>query len=300
MSEGKRKADGRDKGRRRFRPDGTPIWGQRHIEGPGVWVTCVKGKEKQTVGELYDVFESLAKQLWPTESASTADEPQDSDVDDEEGGGADDIEKQIAKEVASMKRPRKETRFANCQTNTPCVVFISCKPPVDPVRLVVTHVQNVVDTGVTQTRYTQRLTPVSGSCVANASEIRSLFTRIVNDALAAEPDKKFKYKIELRMRNHNTVTRDKLIPELAKCVPEGHTVSLDDPELFILVEIFKSVCGISVVKDYYTLQKFNVMEIANTKNLRNGDATGRIPGKQKEEGAPTAVPTPTETVAEVQ
>ena len=84
MSEGKRKAEGRDKGRRRFRPvsvihtmyytqciyhplrsfdiqDGTPIWGQRSIDGPGVWVTCVKGKEKQTVGELYDLFESVSK-----------------------------------------------------------------------------------------------------------------------------------------------------------------------------------------------------------------------------------------------
>ncbi|KAI9000624.1 hypothetical protein BD414DRAFT_404751 [Trametes punicea] len=273
MSENKRKADGRDKGRRRFRADGTPIWGQRHIDGPGVWATCVKGKEKQTVGELYDLFESLANELWPqavTEGSG------DSEGSEEESGGADDLEKQIAKEVESMKRPRKETRFANCQTNTPCVVFISCKPPVDPVKLVTTHIENVMKTGVTQTRYTQRLTPVSGSCVANISEIRSLCSRLVKTALEAEPDKRFTYKIELRMRNHNTLTRDKLIPELAKCVPEGHAVSLDNPELFILVEIFKSVCGISVVKDYYKLQKFNVMEIANAKNLREESAEGRV------------------------
>ena len=31
--------------------------------------------------------------------------------DSDEDGGADDLEKQIAKEVASMKRPRRETRF---------------------------------------------------------------------------------------------------------------------------------------------------------------------------------------------
>lgn len=51
----------------------------------------------------------LANQLWPAESVTASDEPQGSDDDDD--GGADDIEKQIAKEVASMKRPRKETRF---------------------------------------------------------------------------------------------------------------------------------------------------------------------------------------------
>ncbi|RPD61192.1 hypothetical protein L226DRAFT_560338 [Lentinus tigrinus ALCF2SS1-7] len=276
MSEGKRKADRRDKNRRRFRPDGKPIWGQRSIDGPGVWVTCVKGKEKQTVGELYDLFESLANDLWPAEGSGLKN---DDDESDEDEAGADDLEKQIAKEVSSMKRPRRETRFANCQTNTPCVVFISCKPPVDPVKLVTTYVQNVVNTGVTNTRFTQRLTPVAGSCVANIPEIQGLCQRVVKPFFTADPDKKYSYKIELRIRNHNTLTRDKLIPELAKCVPEGHTVSLDKPELFILVEIFKSVCGISVVKDYYKLQKFNVMEIANAKNLRDENAEGRVSEK---------------------
>lgn len=60
-----------------MRKDGTPTWNKRHIDGPGVWVSCVyllasatdfqeliecigvKGKEKKTVGEIYDVFESV-------------------------------------------------------------------------------------------------------------------------------------------------------------------------------------------------------------------------------------------------
>ncbi|KAH9945335.1 uncharacterized protein BXZ73DRAFT_96321 [Epithele typhae] len=280
MSDSKRKADGKDRGRRRFRTDGTPIWGQRSIDGPGVWVTCVKGKEKQAVSELYEVFESLANRLWPQKGPSDGKDPDESDEDG--GGGADDLENQIAKELASMKRPRRETRFANCLTNTPCVVFISCKSPVDPVMLVATLVQDVLDTGVTNTRFSQRLTPVSASCAANIPEIQSLCTRIVKAALSPEPsDKKFTYKIELRIRNHNTLKRDTLIPEIAKCVPEGHTVSLGSPELFILVEIFKSVCGVSVVKDYYKLQKFNIMEIANAKNLGDEGAEGRIANKVK-------------------
>ena len=92
----------------------------------------------------------LANQLWPTESASATDETQDADADDDEVGDADDIEKQIAKEVASMKRPRKETRFgmsprglicdaadifvANCQTNTSCGKHL--RAPEDVFRLI--------------------------------------------------------------------------------------------------------------------------------------------------------------------
>lgn len=30
------------------------------MEGPGIWVTCVRNKEKSTVGELYDLFDSVS------------------------------------------------------------------------------------------------------------------------------------------------------------------------------------------------------------------------------------------------
>ncbi|EPS96098.1 hypothetical protein FOMPIDRAFT_62568 [Fomitopsis schrenkii] len=267
--EGKRKSDGRDKGRRRYRSDGTPVWGQRVVDGPGVWVTCVKGKEKQTVGEVYNLFGSLASELWPEEAIGE-------DGEDGEEGGADELEKQIAKEVESMKRPRKEQRFANCQTNTPCVVFISCKPPVDPVQLVVKHVQNVMNAGVTQTRFTQRLTPVSATCVANLPEVISVCKRVIVPFFEEDPEKVYRYKIELRMRNHNTISRSALIDGLAKAIPERHIVDLNNAEVFILVEVFKSICGMSVVKEYHRLHKFNVMEIAHAKN---GDAKeeSRVP-----------------------
>ena len=47
------------------------------------------------------------------------------------------------------------------------------------------------------------------------------------------------YKIELRFRNHTVLSRNTLIEEVARCLPEGHTVDLDNPEIFILIEVFK-------------------------------------------------------------
>ncbi|KAK7690855.1 hypothetical protein QCA50_005957 [Cerrena zonata] len=268
----KRKRDDRDKPRRRFRPDGTPVWGSQALNGPGVWVTCIKGKEKNTVGELYDVFESLAAELWPLDTSEPAETNNKEASEDEDEDG--DIEKQIAKEVASMKRPKKEQRFANGHTNTPCVVFISCKPPVDPVQLVVKYVENVMETGVSQTRYTQRLTPVSAACPTNLPEIRSLCTRLLTPFLEEYTDKSFTYKIELRTRNHNSLSKEEIVQAVAKCVPGMHKVKLENPEVYILIEIFKSVCGVSIVKDYYRKHKFNVMEISNAKNEEIGFSTG--------------------------
>lgn len=67
-----------------------------------------------------------------------------------------------------------------------------------------------------------------------------------------------------------------------------------------LTQPVQSVCGISVVKDYYKLQKFNVMEIANAKNLKDENAAGRVSDKEKGDAGPSIVPTTIETEADAE
>lgn len=67
----------------------------------------------------------------------------------------------------------------------------------------------------------------------------------------------------MRIRNHSTLTRQNLIEAVADSVPKQLKVDLENPEVFILMEVFKSTCGVSVVRDYYKLKKFNVLEIAS-------------------------------------
>jgi tRNA acetyltransferase TAN1 len=159
---------------------------------------------------------------------------------------------------------------------------------------------------------------VSGSCAANVQEIQSLCHRVFKSFFEVQDSSKklrvsllsdlssqscversHKFKIDARIRNHTIFSRPTLIQTIATCVPEGHTVDLVDPEVFVLVEVFKvtlhiifievpfltheqNVCGVSVVKDYYRLQKFNVMELANEKksegNFREGE--GRVHDKE--------------------
>jgi tRNA acetyltransferase TAN1 len=104
----------------------------------------VKGKEKQSVGELYDLFESVsrrtvvaaaqylpnrvffflvfpcfqvASELWPgVTDAETNDKEVHGDSDDGDAVDVEeDFEKQLAKELATIKRPRKERRFGMSQ-----------------------------------------------------------------------------------------------------------------------------------------------------------------------------------------
>ncbi|KAF7791667.1 hypothetical protein EIP86_002690 [Pleurotus ostreatoroseus] len=271
MSENKRKSDGRDRQRRRFR---YVRWHENtehdYQRSQCLGHLCTRKREAGRRGVV-------AEELWPeSDNLGNADPDRKgddgTDEDDEDDG---DIEKQLEKEMTSMKRPRKEQRF------------------VDPIQLVVKHVSNIISSGATQTRYAQRLTPVSTTCPTNLPEMKALCTRLLEPFFEAEDGKTFSYKLELRMRNHNTLSRKQIIDELAACVPSEHKVNLENPDVFILIEIFKSVCGMGVVRDYYRWQKFNVMEIAKTEEPGFKQGEGRV--GQKDATTP-AKETPTEYV----
>lgn len=110
-------------------------------------------------------------------------------------------------------------------------------------------------------RYVHRLVPVSGTCTANLPEIEALCRDVFKTFFDKHPETLFtvsqvdsgpscqrlkllrrpQYKIDLRVRNHTTIPRSLLIQSIAQCVPDGHTVDLQNPQIFILVEVFK-VC----------------------------------------------------------
>lgn len=116
--------------------------------------------------------------------------------------------------------------------------------------------------------------------------MKSLCEKVFNAFFEKENGRKFTYKVELRIRNHTTLPRPAIIQHLASWVPEGHTVSLNNPEIFILVEVFKSVCGVSIVRDYYKYSKFNVLELANKVNSdKVTEDRVQKPGSPKEDSS---------------
>ena len=68
--------------------------------------------------------EQLSEEMWPAGHGAGADAKSDDDDEDEDEDGGD-IEKQIAKEMTSMKRPRKEQRFGMSLKQSRVLVLIA-------------------------------------------------------------------------------------------------------------------------------------------------------------------------------
>ncbi|KAG8874518.1 F-actin-capping protein subunit beta [Tulasnella sp. 331] len=217
------------------------------------------GKEKQVIGELLDVLESvrrlsiafgwtfglslptsrsqIAGELWPPEKAMDLNGSGDETAEEEE-----DLDKQLANELAAIRKPHRPTqRFRNIFVDTKCLAFISCRPPVDPVKLVLAYFEEIERTKQARTRNVLRLSPVTGTCAANQPEILSLARNIFPSVFECVPSVAHRYKIQCRVRNNHKFESQALVPELAKCVPSdhGHKVDLENPEMVILVEVYQ-------------------------------------------------------------
>jgi len=65
-----------------------------------------------------------------------------------------------------------------------------------------------------------------------------------------------------RIRFNDTIPRDALIEAVAKQA-SNNTVNLDDPDVCVLLEVFKNVCGVGLARDYYKLKKYNIYELVD-------------------------------------
>jgi len=117
----------------------------------------------------------------------------------------------------------------------------------------------------------QRIVPVERLCLANESDIvetaRSMIPLMLPDADPQGPSLTFAVVVE--KRNNDRVDKSSLVGRLAGLVAPQHRVDLRLPTVVILVQIFKSACGVSVLRDYHAMARYSVRRIAPNVHARS-------------------------------
>jgi len=133
--------------------------------------------------------------------------------------------------------------------------------------LILSYFDDVERTGQAKLRFAQRLLPIMGTTAASMPEIVALTQKVASISFPPTPTT---FKIDIHLRNHTTLDRDDVIANVAECVPKerGHTVSLKLPDKVLLIEIFKSVCMISILPHYDRFRKFNPHQLVKARHER--------------------------------
>jgi tRNA acetyltransferase TAN1 len=140
-------------------------------------------------------------------------------------------------------------------------------------------------------RFVTRMIPVQATCFASPEELRLTATALLQRHFAMEDDAgdgKGKSKspvpttfaITTKRRNCHGLPRDKVIEIVASIMEQQQTlgrrfkVDLDNPDMTIVVEVCKTLCGVSIVKNCPKYQNFNLFTAASE--------TGRTPSRRNE------------------
>ncbi|KAL1800107.1 hypothetical protein ACET3X_000449 [Alternaria dauci] len=223
----------------------------------GIWATCAMKKEAKSVSDLRDLFSEYATTLYgTTESNGTAAE---NSSDSEEP----DIEAEIKKELADIRKPTTKPLFISLKLDTQCLMFFRTRSPIEPVTFVHKICQDIANGAQPKNlRYVKRLTPITATDKATPQGLEAVAKQVLAPHFHGADQVGKKFAIRPSIRNNKEFLRDNVIKTVAAAVGPGHKVDLKNYDLLILVEIYKNVLGMSVVgPDFEKLKRFNIEEL---------------------------------------
>ncbi|KAK8044838.1 thump domain-containing protein [Apiospora rasikravindrae] len=240
----------------------------------GFWVTCQRNKEIKALDEVVAMCDEYGEKLYGIK-------PMMEDGNDSEDEG--DIEAAIQKEVAGIKKQASNSKsldtsaFAPMRLSLDCLLFVKTKQPVEPrqfARKVCEDAMLVSDRKQRRSRFINRITPITlmGSATKVGIEetartvLASEFDLIPAGEEAGSLEEKDakgpSYAIRVSSRAQSNLKTQDVIKLIASLVGPRHKVDLTNPDKFILVEIFQTFCGMSVVEgDWNDLKRYNIREL---------------------------------------
>lgn len=226
-----------------------------HSDDAGIFVSCDKGHENKCIRELND----LLPQYFDPKAGDSADGNADNATNASDN---DDVEKSIAKELEAMKPSDSAKALTFVKLDIPCVTFVKTGNWLDPVSLVHSICKDALAKPDQQrSRFIKRMTPMTLMRKTLGNGLEQVCQSVLPPHFHFEAPSK-KYAIRPTIRNNNILKRDDVIKTVASAVGDQHTVDLTNYDLLILVDVYRNVCGMSVVgNDYESLKKFNLAEI---------------------------------------
>ncbi|KAM6156210.1 THUMP domain-containing protein 1 [Rhynchocyon petersi] len=236
--------------------------GPRQLEPglQGILITC-NMNERKCVEEAYSLLNEYGDDMYgPEKFTDKNQQPPGSE------GEEDDVEAALKREVDDIRTSTemKLRRFQSVESGANNVVFIRTLG-IEPEKLVHHILQDVYKTKKKKTRVILRMIPVSGTCKAFLDDMKKYAETFLEPWFRAP--NKGTFQIVYKSRNNSHMSREEVIKELAGIVGSLNSenkVDLTNPQYTVVVEIIKTVCCLSVVKDYMLFRKYNLQEVGKS------------------------------------
>eukprot|EP00003_Mantamonas_plastica_P001927 TRINITY_DN1139_c0_g1_i2.p1 TRINITY_DN1139_c0_g1~~TRINITY_DN1139_c0_g1_i2.p1 ORF type:complete len:244 (+),score=99.66 TRINITY_DN1139_c0_g1_i2:1051-1782(+) len=220
--------------------------------------------------EFVVMMEQFMQEFYPEEAG-------EQEETNESSSSSTSVADEIAKEIADLQASKKADRpFQFVETDVRGVLMLKVNDKrVVPAEFLTRMFQAVQEAKEQRTRFVVRISPLQKTAMANMDGVKSLCEDLVKpyftideseESIYKNARKPVKFAVVIKNRSSG-LDRMTVIDEVAKCVEEAdsrHTVDLGNPDVAIVVEIFRASMGIGIVPDYGKLFKLNFRTLQNS------------------------------------
>ncbi|XP_037104390.1 THUMP domain-containing protein 1 isoform X5 [Syngnathus acus] len=259
--------------------------GSRELEVgmQGILITCSMNQRK-CAAEAFNLLSEYADKLYGPEklTLTTCDFSAGGQFEEEAGECSEgenakeevDVEDALKKEVAQLRAGggRQERRFQALDSGANNVIFIRTRN-LESDKLVHHILSDLHATKKKKTRVILRMLPVTGTCKAFPEDMMRYMSTFL-EPWFKKPNHAT-YQIAFKARNNSHNKRDDVIKAIAGLVGKlnpKNKVNLTQPDLTIILEVIKSVCCVSVVREYTRYRKYNLQEVVKDEEPKKEDA----------------------------
>ena len=240
-------------------------------EMKGFLIFTDKHREKNCIRDAYNILNDVTEKIYPNleENKETINLKEDIDIKENKN-----VSSKIDEEIKNLQKNKKI--FNSVNTRCAAIVFIKIEEEysfqISPKEIVNYIINEVITTKKSLSKCISKFYPIEICTKYNLDTLNEKVDELVKKYFKDDIDIIKTWKIELRVRNNNSVNKKEIMNIIFnKINKEKYKVEYKNPELTFFVEISWNLMCLSVLEKFSEYKSYNIQSLAKTNEEINDE-----------------------------
>ena len=240
-------------------------------EMKGFLIFTDKHREKNCIRDAYNILNDVIEKLYPILEINKGNINLNEEININNNK---DISSKLDEEIINLQKNKKI--FTSINTRCAAIVFIKIEEEymsyISPKEIVNYIIDEVINTKKSLSKCISKFYPVEICTRYNKDIFIQKVEELIKKYFKNDMDEIKTWKIELRVRNNNSVNKKELMNIiLNKINKDKYKVDYKRPELTFLVEISWNLMCLSILEKFSEYKSYNIQNLAKTEEEINNE-----------------------------
>ena len=241
-------------------------------EMKGFLIFTDKHREKNCIRDAYNILNDVTEKLYPNIDNNESNINLNEEINIKNNNT--NISSKIEEEIKKLKK--NKNIFYSIDTRCAAIVFIKIEQEymeqISPKEIVNYIINEVINTQKLLSKCISKFYPIEICTKYNFDILKEKVDELVKKYFSENIEKTKTWKIELRVRNNNSVNKKEIMNYIFnKINRDKYIVEYKKPELTFFVEISCNLMCLSVLEKFSEYKSYNLQSLAKTEEEINSE-----------------------------